>query len=101
MFQAEAQREHLESAAVGHQRAIPGHEAVQAAQIAHRLCSWSQQQVIGIGQKHACTQVVQFSRRDAFDTTGSSDDAEERRFNAAMRGMQHACPRVAVPRLMG
>jgi len=101
VLQAEAQREDLKTTAIGDDRPVPGHEAVQPAQVAHRLRARSQQQVIGIGEQYACTQVAQLGRRDALDATGGADDAEEGRFDAAVRRVQQARPRVAVARLVG
>ena len=46
------QREHLEAAAVGEDRAVPVHEAVQATHVAHELVARSQVQMIRVRQDH-------------------------------------------------
>ena len=45
-----AQAEHLEAAAVGQNGAIPGHEAVQPAQVADSLVARAKVEVVGVGQ---------------------------------------------------
>ncbi len=42
MLQAEAQREDLEAATVGDDRSVPGHEAMETAQVTHRFRARSQ-----------------------------------------------------------
>ncbi len=44
------QREHLETARVGEQRAVPRHKAVQAAQLRHDVFTRAHVQMVGVGE---------------------------------------------------
>ncbi len=60
--------EELEAAAIGQDRAVPAHEAVQAAQVADHLLARPQGQVIGVGQHHlgpGLAELLDFQSLDA------------------------------------
>ena len=46
------EREHLEAAGVGEDRAVPAHEAVQAAELAHERVAGAEVQVVRVGEDH-------------------------------------------------
>ena len=58
-FSQRRQAEHLKSTGVCENRAIPGHEFVQAAHLTHHLVGGTQMQVVGIGQLHLTTNIFQ------------------------------------------
>src|SRR5579864_5129327 len=59
VLEARAQRKNLKSAAVGDDRAVPTHEAVQSTELLDDLCSGPQEQVVRVGQQHRRTDVAQ------------------------------------------
>ena len=85
MFEPKAQREQLKAATVGDDRTIPAHEAVQPTQITDDVRARAEVEVVGVCQQDLRAQVAQLVRRDALDTAGRADDAEEWRFDTAMR----------------
>src|SRR6266571_8832571 len=50
VLQPEAEAEDLVAAAVGYQRAVPAHEAVQSAQLGDDLSARSEEKVVSIGK---------------------------------------------------
>ena len=88
------QAEELEAAAVGQDRPVPAHEAVQAAQVADHLLAGPQGQVIGVGQHHlgpGLAELVDFQPFDAGlgghgHEGGQIDRAVGRRERAPPRG---------------
>jgi hypothetical protein len=52
--------------------------------------------VVGVGQQHARAELTQLGGRDAFDAPGRADDAEKRRLDRAVGGVQNAGARTAV-----
>src|SRR5207249_11430217 len=55
----EPQAEYLPAAAVGQHRPIPGHEAVQAAEMGDDVLSRPQVQVVRVGKDHLRTDLAQ------------------------------------------
>ena len=53
------QGEHLESAGVGQDRAVPGHELMQASHFAHNLVRRTEMQMVCIGQFHLAANIFQ------------------------------------------
>ena len=53
-----SQTEHLKSAAVGKDRALPAGKFVQAAHIAHHLITGSQVHMIGVAQHNLCANLL-------------------------------------------
>ena len=56
------QREHLKTARVRKNGLVPGHEAMQPPQLSHHFVPWTHMQVIGVGQLHLGTDVLQVLR---------------------------------------
>ena len=61
------QAENLEAARVGENRARPGHETMQAAELPHLLHSRPQIKMVGIPQKDLYADFFQDVLRNAFD----------------------------------
>ena len=93
-----AQAEDLEAARVGEDRARPGHEAVQAAELAHALGAGAQRQVVGVAEDDARAQPPDVARRQRLHAGLRADRHEDRRLDRPVRGVQHAGARVAVAR---
>ena len=67
-FPQGGQAEHLESAGVRQNRAVPGHKLMQAAHLMHHLVGGAQMQVVGVGQLHLAADVLQIlGTESAFD----------------------------------
>ena len=66
-FRVLGQAEELKAAAVGEDRAVPAHEAVQAAQIADHVFARPQRQMIGVAQDHLRTGRAHLVDRQGFD----------------------------------
>ena len=78
------QRKNLESAAVGQNRFFPGHELVQAAQVADQLITGTHVQMIGVGQLDLTADCLQILRRErALDGRLRADIHKHRRLDRA------------------
>ena len=76
----------LKSAGIRQDRAVPRHEFVQAAHIAHDLVSGPQMQMIGVGQLDLRADRFQISSRQrALDRSLRADVHKNRRLNRPMR----------------
>ena len=84
------QAENLEAAGVGENRARPGHEAMQSAQLADLLHPRPQVKMVGVPQKNLDAELFQNVLRDAFDRGQGSDRHEDRSFDYAVRRGQAA-----------
>src|SRR5215831_7961178 len=73
VLQPEAQRKHLVTPAVGDDRSVPVHEAMQPAQLLDDVRARPQEQVVRIGQEHASAELPQLSWCDAFDAASGAD----------------------------
>ena len=92
-----AQAEDLEAARVGEDRARPGHELVQTAQLADQLVAGTQKQVIGVGQDDLGVEFVgQVALQNAFDGGLRAHRHEDRRFDDAVRGVEQSGARAGV-----
>ena len=92
-----AQAENLEAARIGEDRARPGHEAVQAAELADQLMAGPQKQVIGVGEDDFGVQLVgQIALHDALDGGLRADWHEHGGFDDAVRGVDEAGARAGV-----
>ena len=60
------ERKHLKAAGIGQDRTVPGHEFVDAAELAHDFVARAQMQVVGVGELDLCADALQIlSARDA------------------------------------
>src|SRR6516225_3776906 len=85
-----SQAEDLIAAGVGKDGPAPGHEGVQAAELANQLVAWAQIEVIGVGQDDAGAQLFERFLRQALDRRGRADGHENRGFDCAMRSREEA-----------
>ena len=77
--------EHLESAAVGEDGAVPAGELVQAAQLCHQLVPRTQVQVVGVAQHHLAANVLQVKGgQTALDGGGGGHVHERGRLHRAV-----------------
>ena len=87
------QRKHLESAAVGEDRAIPVHEGMQSARLLHQLLARAQVQVVGVGQDDLRAAVLQLVGRHGLDAGLGAHGHEDGRFDHAVGRVQPAATR--------
>ena len=87
------QRKHLEPAAVGQHRAIPMHEFMQSARLAHELLAGTQMQVIRVGKNNLRAARLYVFRRHRLYGRLRADGHIARRLNIAVRRMHHAAAR--------
>jgi len=91
-----AQAHDLEAAAVGEDRPVPAHEAVEAAQPLHPLGRRPQHQVVGVAQNDVGPGLDDLINRQGLDRAGRADGHEGRRADVAARSLQDAGARCAV-----
>ena len=91
-----AQREDLEAARIGEDRAAPGHEPVQAAERLHGLLTRPEVEVVGVREQDRRAEAGQLVRIDALDARLRAHRHEGRRRHVAVSGAQHPGPRLAV-----
>ena len=85
--------EHLKTAAVGKDGAIPIHKFVQSACVAHKLTARAKIQVVGVAEDDLRADFFQRAWQQRFDRCTSADRHENGRFDVAVRCMEHACAR--------
>ena len=90
------ERKNLKSAAIGQNWAIPVHEFMQAARFLHELVPGTKVEVVRIAEYDVCFYVQQIARGHRLDGRLRADRHEDRRFDVAMRGMEHAVSRAAL-----
>ena len=79
------QAEHLESAAVGQDGAIPAGELVQAAHLCHQLVPRAQVEVVGVAEHDLGADLLQvMGGQAALDGAGGGDILERRRLDGAV-----------------
>ena len=88
--------EDLEAAAVGEDRPVPVHEAVQAAQLGDQLVAGPQGEVIGVAEDDAAPASRELLGRQPLDGGLGADGHEDRRLDDAVRRVQPAPPGGAV-----
>ena len=87
------QRKHLKSAGICQNRAVPVHELVEAAHLAHDLIAGTQVQMIGVGQFDLAAHRFQIqSRHAAFDGSLRPHVHEYRRLHRAAMGAGKFAP---------
>ena len=83
--------EHLKSAAVGQDRAVPAGKLVQAAHIGNDLITGTQVEMIGVAQHDLCADFFQIMcRKPAFDRGSSGNVLESRCLNRAVHSLELA-----------
>ena len=86
-----AEAEDLEAAGIGQDGARPGHETVQAAQLADGLVARAEEQVIGVGQDDLGVELLdEIALGDALDRGLRAHRHEDRRLDVAVRRVEHA-----------
>ena len=87
------QAEHLKSAAVGQDGAVPAGELVQAAHVSHQLITGAQVQMVGVAQHHLCADVLQIlCRQAALDGACRSNVLESGCLHRAVHGLELTPP---------
>ena len=85
--------EHLESAAVGEDGAVPAGELVQTAHLCHQLVAGTQMQMVGVAEHDLRTDVLQvMGRQAALDGTGGGNILECGCLHRAVYGLELAPP---------
>ena len=70
-----SQREHLEPAGVGQDRAAPAHEAVEAAELGDRLVARAEVQVVGVAEHDLRAERLELGTASASSPSPSSRPA--------------------------
>ena len=86
----------LEAAAVGEDRAVPVHEAMQAAHLGDEVVAGAEGEVIGVAEDHAGAGRFELVGRQALDGGLGADGHEDRRIDGAVRRVQTAAAGGAV-----
>ena len=87
------QTEHLKSAAVGQDGAVPAGKFVQAAHIGHQLIAGTQMQMVSVAEHHLCADVFQIvCGQAALDGAGSGHVLEGRGLHRTVYGFELAPP---------
>ena len=91
------QAEHLKSAAIGQDGAVPAGELVQAAHVGHQLVAGAQMKVVGVAEHDLRTDILQvLCRQAALDGTCRCDVLERRGLHGAVHGLELAPPGVVL-----
>ena len=89
--------EHLESAAVGQDGAVPAGKLVQAAHIGYQLITGAQMQVVGVAEHYLGADPLQILRgQAALDGTGGGNILEGRGLHRAVHGLELTPPGVVL-----
>ena len=91
-----AQTINLESTTVGQDWPVPGHEIVQAAQVANKLISRSQVEMVSVCQDQGSPQLFQIGRTHRFDRGLGANGSKHGGWDDAMRGVELPCTRSAI-----
>ncbi len=86
------QAEHLETARIGQDRAVPAHEPMEPAQRRDAFVAGAQRQVVGVGQQDLGARRAQVGRGQALDARLGPDRHELRGIDRPMRSLQPAEP---------
>ena len=87
------QTEHLESAGVRQNGAVPGHEFVQAAHLPHHRIRGPQMQMVGIAQLHLAADIFQVLRTEgALNGTLGANVHKHRGLHRAVGAGKHTPP---------
>src|SRR4029450_9002688 len=80
--------EHLKSAGVGQDRAVPAHEAVESAELANQIVSGPEKQMVRVGEHDLGAGGGELVGPERLHGGVTADRHEERRLDAAVRGRQ-------------
>ena len=94
-----AQRHDLIAAGIGQDRAVPAHEAMEAAESRDPLGSRAQHEVIGVAENDICARGFDVVDEHGFDRRGGADRHEGGGVDDAARSCDFSKARVAVVRL--
>ena len=89
------EREDLKSAGVGEDRAVPAHERVESAHLAHDLVAGPQVQVIRVREDHRRAHLDEIVGIERLHRRESADRHERRRLDRPVRRDKNAGPRGA------
>ena len=92
-----AEAEHLEAPRVGEDRSAPAHEAVQAAMALDHLEPRSQPEMERVAEHDLRAELAQLGGRHRLDRAVGADRHERGCVHAAVRELEHAAARGAVP----
>ena len=87
------QGKNLIAAGVGEHRAIPVHEAMDAAEAFEHFESGTKQQVVGVGEEHARAGRLEAVDRLRFDCRLGADRHEDRSLDFAMKSSERRSAR--------
>ena len=93
------QRKNLEPPAVGENRTIPAHEAVQPPHALDQLFSGTNVKVVGVAEKDLRPERTQLVRRHRFHRRLRAHGHEHRREDLPATGFQNSGPRLSLCRL--
>ena len=87
------ERKHLKTAGIGQDRTVPGHEFVDAAELAHDFVARAQMQVVGVGELDLCADALQIlSAQRTLDRRLRADVHKDRRLDRAVRARKFPAP---------
>ncbi len=86
------QAEDLKAAAVGQNRPIPVHEAMQSPELANQFMPGAQKQMVGIGQNDLGSDLLEGFGQHPLDRPLGSDRHENRGFHRPPPGLQPPAP---------
>ena len=78
------ERENLVASAVGQERSVPVHEAMQTAKMPHYLHPWPNEKVVGVPENDLRLKLAQLARAHAFHRALRPDRHEGRRLDRAV-----------------
>ena len=91
-----AQREHLEAAGVGQDRAVPAAERVQAAELLDHVLAGAEVQVVRVPEDHVGAERAHLGREEGLHRPLGADRHERGRTDVAVRRAEHSGARGTV-----
>ena len=88
------EREDLEAAGVGEDRAVPAHEAVEPAGSGDHLGTGAQQQVVGVAEHHLGAELHEVARLERLHRAERAHVHEHRRVHGPVRRLEPPQPRL-------
>ena len=90
------QAEHLEAAGVGQDGAVPRHEAMEPAEVAHQLVARAQEEVVRVREDDLGAGLPEVGGGEALHGAARADGYERRRIDHSVRRLEAAAARGAV-----